>query len=83
MDNNSKNYKKEFQLSMYKEFWANGGYMNPALIGWNDHFQNFNFTDGRHRLVAAYQLGERWAPVLVDKDSVEKVKDLIQVKETR
>ena len=23
MDNDSKNYKKEFQLSMYKEFWAN------------------------------------------------------------
>lgn len=62
------------------EHWKNGGYMNPAFVGWNDYFRNIGFTDGRHRLVAAYQMGERWAPIIVDKQSIDKVRELVRTK---
>ncbi len=65
------------RIKMAKQHWADGNYMNLSIIGWNDYTNAFNFTDGRHRLVAAYQMGERWAPVLVDKNSVNKVEELI------
>ncbi|KKM82479.1 hypothetical protein LCGC14_1319100 [marine sediment metagenome] len=63
-----------------RDYWQEGGYMDPPLVGWNDYKQTFNFTDGRHRLVAAYQLGERWAPVIVDRESVEKLRELVRTK---
>ena len=63
------------RIEMAKQHWVDGGHMNLSLIGWNDYSNTFNFTDGRHRLVTAYQLSNFWAPVLVEKDSVEKVRN--------
>lgn len=68
------------RVSMAKEFWAKGGHMNPALIAWNDYYNKINFGDGRHRLVAAYQLGEKWAPVVVDNESLPKITELVRTK---
>ena len=63
-----------------KEFWHKGGYMNPSLVSWNDYCKCFDFSDGRHRLVAAYQMGERWAPIVIDKESTGKLKELVKTK---
>ena len=63
-----------------KEHWSSGGYMDLAVIGFNSYGNYFGFTNGRHRLVAAYQLGEQWAPVLVDTESVDKLKELVNTK---
>lgn len=68
------------RVATAKEHWANGGFMNLSIVGWNDYFNSFDFTDGRHRLVAAYQLGERWAPILVDYMSIDKLKELVRTK---
>ena len=68
------------RVEMAKQFWLGGGKMDLAIIGWNEHFNNLQFTDGRHRLVAAYQLGDHWAPVLVEKNSIEKIKDVVRTK---
>lgn len=68
------------RIEKAKDFWAAGGYMDLPIIGWSEYSEKFYFTNGRHRLVAAYQLGDHWAPVLVDKDSVKMVKELIRTK---
>lgn len=50
--------------------------MDPAIIAIN--FGRVDFTDGRHRLVAAYRLGERTAPVVVLKDQVTELQEILK-----
>lgn len=62
-------------------YWDEGNHMNPSIVGWVPHAKMLGFEDGRHRLVAAYQRGEREAPVLVPRAEVEYVKKLIRARE--
>lgn len=57
------------------QHWAAGGYMDPSEI-YPDHNGQIGFQDGRHRLVAAYQLGHRWAPVLVADHKLESLQEI-------
>ena len=60
-----------------KEHWKEGGYMNPSNIAWNESSKSINFGDGRHRLVAAYQMGETMAPVFVDVESLPMIQKVL------
>ena len=53
-------------------------YMNPSEIGYSSWTKSIVFSDGRHRLVAAYQLGERFAPVIVPNSEIASVKSLVK-----
>lgn len=68
------------RVRMAKVYWSKGNYMDPPMIHYNDWNNEITFTDGRHRLVAAYQLGEKYAPVYTDKDSANKIRRLIETK---
>jgi len=48
-----------------KKHWDKGGYMDPSEISWSEWDDSFGFRNGRHRLVAAYQRGESFAPVVM------------------
>lgn len=61
-----------------KSFFNGGGYMNPSEIGISSSGKHIVFDDGRHRLVAAYQLGARYAPVIVLSRDVGKVTGLVR-----
>lgn len=63
-----------------RDFFATG-YMEPSQIGYSQQRKSIVFDDGRHRLVAAYQLGERYAPVLVLTSEISKVAGLVDSKE--
>jgi len=65
------------RVSRAKQFWLDGGEMRLSMVGYSDYSKMVDFTDGRHRLIAAYQLGERHAPVLADKDGIEEFKALV------
>lgn len=45
------------------QFWKDGGRMDPSVISIVNN--QVNFLDGRHRLVAAFQMGEREAPIYI------------------
>ena len=66
------------RVSRAKMFWKEGNTMDMSMVGYSEYSNMVEFTDGRHRLVAAYQLGERYAPVLVDKEGVESFKTLVR-----
>lgn len=57
-----------------KQHWADKGFMDPSSINYNERTDTFGFTDGRHRLVAAYQMGERKAPVVIPSKYVDVAK---------
>ena len=45
------------------QHWSDGGRMDPPIISITNG--QINFLDGRHRLVAAAQLGETEVPVII------------------
>lgn len=60
------------------QYWKDGGRMDPPIIG--VHNRRVNFLDGRHRLVAAVQLGEAEAPVIfVPADNFQEAKELLNI----
>lgn len=62
-----------------KAHWNGGGHMDPSLLGVRNG--RVYFEDGRHRLVAAYQLGHKYAPVLVPDQDLKAFKKLVRVKD--
>jgi len=68
------------RIQQAKKYWSDKNYMDPPIITYNDYTKKINFTDGRHRLAAAYQLGQKWAPVITDKKSAKIIKKLIGAK---
>jgi uncharacterized protein DUF5591 len=59
-----------------KWHWGQGGAIDPSQLGLSAAGP-LMFDDGRHRLVAAWQLGERTAPVLVPPGEAGAVLDLV------
>jgi len=62
-----------------KLHWSGGNYMDPSLIYMRG--SKVDFQDGRHRLVAAYQLGHRYAPVLVDREGLSAFQKVVRVRQ--
>ena len=67
------------RVAKAKKHWAAGGYMDPSEI----HVQGntITFTNGRHRLVAAHQLGEEYAPVVVALDELDDLEKIVDTRE--
>lgn len=63
-----------------KKFWSDEGFMDPPRVAYNEYTDDFVFTDGRHRLIAAYQLGERYAPVLFPTEQLDLVRQRLKTK---
>jgi hypothetical protein len=59
------------RVDQAKKFWADGGWMNPSEASMNSQGQ-FDWGDGRHRMVAASQLGEIYSPVLMYTSDMEQ-----------
>jgi hypothetical protein len=62
-----------------KQHWAAGGYMDPSEIHVDGN--TITFTNGRHRLVAAHQLGEEYAPVVVALDELDDLEKIVDTRE--
>ncbi|MDB4725936.1 hypothetical protein OAF54_00775 [bacterium] len=68
------------RVNRAKEFWADGGGMDPSEIGLGLGSQTSSFLDfgnGRHRLVAAHQLGATHAPFFVKKRELFRINELL------
>ena len=68
------------RLGFAKEHFTSGFPMDLPEIGYNTHWKTIDFDNGRHRTLAAYQLGEEYVPAFVSKDSVELIKQLVRHK---
>ena len=68
------------RLQRAKKHFESGEPMDYSEVGYNKHTGNIDFTNGRHRAVAAYQLGHDYIPMFVYKDSLEKFKEIVDTK---
>jgi hypothetical protein len=56
--------------------FQDGNYMDPSLVSLG--YRGIDFTDGRHRLVAAYRLGEKIAPIIVPVEQAQEIQELLK-----
>ena len=63
-----------------KDFFAGDVPMDPSSVGIGVN-GGIDFIDGRHRLVAAHQLGRRTAPVVVSDAEAARVREIAGVEE--
>lgn len=61
------------RVAQAKEFWGSGGHMNPSELSVKANGSIF-WGDGRHRMVAAVQMGEEFGPVVMDTESLRNLK---------
>lgn len=68
------------RLERAKEHLLSGNPMDYPEIGANDRNDVIDFTNGRHRSMAAYKLGEEFIPMFVYKPTLDKFKRLVETK---
>lgn len=68
------------RLSNAKEHFKSGAPMDYPEVGYNSWSRTVDFSNGRHRTVAAYQLGYRYIPMFVSKDGLEEFKKIVRIK---
>lgn len=64
-----------------KSHWEGGGYMDPSSVVYNKYKDTFDVSDGRHRIVAAHQMGERIVPILIPDYQLEVFKEKLGARE--
>ena len=57
-----------------------GNPMDPPEVGYNPTLKKVDFTDGRHRCVAAYQFGAEYIPMFVAREGLEVFKQLVDTR---
>jgi len=85
LDPDNLNYRSEKKVKEAKEHFENGDWMDPAEVQgrvsvvWPQHADDHRIMiENRHRLIAALQLGEKYAPFSVPLDLVEELKSTIK-----
>ena len=78
--NGGKNAKPE-RIQKAKEYFSQGNPMDLPEVGCNDSGTAIGFTDGRHRTLAAYQLGAEFIPMFVEKENLENFKKMVETRE--
>lgn len=64
-----------------KERFLQGNPMDLPEVGCNDSGTAIGFTDGRHRTLAAYQLGADFIPMFVEKENLDSFKKMVETRE--
>ncbi len=85
IDPNNLTYRNEKKIKSAKEHFSNGGWMDivdvcgKVSVIWPQHPDDHRLKiENRHRLVAALQLGETYAPFSVPTELVEELKSNIK-----
>jgi len=71
----------QYRIPRAKEHWKSGGFMDPIYAGYNQHTDLFEISDGRHRVAAAYQMGETKVPALIPDYQLEVFKERLGAQE--
>ncbi len=67
------------RVSKAMQYWQDGGRMDPPILSVQN--RQVNFLDGRHRLVAAAQLGETEVPIIIaPADNLKQASEVLNLK---
>ena len=68
------------RLPRAKEHFLKGEAMDYPEVAFNIATNTVDYTNGRHRAVAAYQLGKTYIPMFVSKDGLHQFKKNVRTK---
>lgn len=80
-DPNGGENAKPIRIEKAKEHFLQGNPMDLPEVGCNDSGTAIGFTDGRHRTLAAYQLGADFIPMFVEKENLENFKKIVETRD--
>ncbi len=63
-----------------KAHWQAGQPMDYPSAGYSKYHNSIYIDNGRHRTVAAYQLGKEYIPMFVSTDGIDKFKEIVRTK---
>lgn len=66
------------RLPRAKDHFKKGGAMDYPEIGYNSATKTVDFTNGRHRAAAAYQMGHEYIPMFVATDGLDEFKRVVR-----
>lgn len=67
----------DFRFVEIIERWENGKVIDPPEVSFQENSNHITFMDGRHRTIAAYQIGAESIPVAIKKQELERFKSLL------
>lgn len=68
------------RLERAKEHFVSGLPMDYPEVAYSPYKKCISFTNGRHRTLAAFKLGEEFVPMFVFKENLDKFKELVETK---
>lgn len=68
------------RLNRAKSHFKGGGAMDPPEVAYSRYSNGVEFTNGRHRAVAAYQLGHEYIPMFVAKADISAFTEIVKTK---
>jgi len=81
IDPDNLTYRHERKIDRVRKHIYEDGWLDPSDVR-RMHDDGINIrVEGRHRLIAAYQLGEKYAPFSVPKELVDKLKAMVKTKD--
>jgi hypothetical protein len=69
------------RLDNAKAHFKSGKFMDPPEVAYNDATGTVDFVDGRHRAVAAFQLGQMYIPFFVYREGFDEFIKLVRTKD--
>ena len=68
------------RLDRAKGHFLSGKSMDYPEVAYSPYKEAISFTNGRHRTLAAFKLGEEFVPMFIFKKELEKFKELVETK---
>jgi hypothetical protein len=68
------------RLDRAKEHFISGEPMDYPEVAYSSYSKKINFTNGRHRSVAAFQLGCNYVPMFIYKETLADFMSLVRTK---
>jgi hypothetical protein len=68
------------RLDRAKKHFSSGKPMDPPEVALNSRNNKIEFSNGRHRAVAAHQLGHKYIPMFVYTVGIDQFKKLVKIK---
>ena len=76
IDPNKRKCRNEIKIEKAKKHFEDGGWMDPGYIRYIRP-DGYILVEGKHRMVAAIQLGETYAPFTMPKEWADDLKSMI------
>lgn len=71
--------ERDWRIAKILNHWEKCEYIDPPEICMDCYSQNIDFSDGRHRTIAAFHLGEEKIPVIIHYTLFKNISSILEL----